>query len=242
MQIPRLEEHLFRVMENHLRLSEVATGCDWQLSLEAEVLAFYRPDSGKVVLDCPIQLVGTEDERTQTWLWAWANAGSDLPAGTLEAVNRLKKAAVSAGADDFYQNENTFPYPRPTFGAEMAILTAGVSDGFTTFRCPYEGGAAYIVIESCPKAAKLPNDPMRIGKAILEGITHFTLDHRAAITAYLGEPDAEGVYRGGIKIDFDAQGRVGNVEYTLTPEAAPAAPPKPVSPLERLKGLFRRDG
>jgi hypothetical protein len=235
MALPKLEDHVFRVLENFHRLSEAAEGLNWNLSMDSETLTFYHPKTLRVAFDCPAQLVGTEDERTGTWLWAWANEGSDIPGGMLEAVKRLKSVAEAGGADPFYQNPRTFRLPHPNFGTEMAILAAGVSDGYTTYRCPYDGGAAYLVVESCPKAVALPDSPLRISKAIMDGVSNFALDHRAAVAAYLGEPGPDGFYERGIKIGFDAQGRVGPMDFVLTPEAAP-----PRSPLSRFRGLFQR--
>jgi hypothetical protein len=232
----RLEEYAFRITENYLRLSEVIEGCSWQIDMATELLTFYIPKSQKVIAQCPAQLVGSENDADQTWLWAWANEESNLPPGMLEAVNRLRRTAESQGQSEPYLTGEEFALPRPSFGAEMAVICAGISSGFTTYRCPYPGGAAYAIVESCPPAAQLPSDIMRTIRTLTTGVSAFPMNHRDAVRAYLGEPDADDVFAPGIKVVFDDLDRIADIQARLSSENV--SPPPSKSPLDRLKRLF----
>lgn len=214
-----LEGYVFRVTENFLRLSEVIGDANWGLTVSEATLVFDRPGAGR--LACPAQLVGSESEAAGTWLWAWANAASNLPPAILAAVERLRETAREEGGPDFYQDADAFSMPHPNFGTEMAIRCAGVTGGFTTYRCPYPGGAAHVVVTSCTEAERLPADPMRTVKAITTALSAFSVDHRKAVRAYLGEPDAGGIYQPlGLRLEFDGLGRISGINATLEPPAS----------------------
>ena len=46
------------------------------------------------------------------------------------------------------------------------------------------------------------------------GVVEF--EHQEAVQAYLGKPNAEGVYPPGIQIEFDDEGRIKEMQSTLT--------------------------
>lgn len=214
-----LEDYLFQIMDNNFRLQEVLGEYQWGLKTSTGILTF-TSKAGKSIANCPVQFVGSESDGT--WLWAWANEDSQIPSDYLTAVHQLK----ATQADSLFQDASEFPLPRANFGHEVALLCAGVSKGFGTFRCPYAGGAAYVVIESFPKARDLPFDPNRTIQAVLAAISTFDVrDHRAAWDAF---PTGE-----RLTATFDEQNRIKNLQVTLTPETL--TPTKP-SLLERLLG------
>lgn len=236
MSLLRLENYIFAQVENQFRLYEILPeGFAWHIDMSAELLTFYDPADEKVALRCPFQLVGSKSSETGTFLWAWANTESNLPAAVLEHVRRLKSAAEAEGKREPFADAQAFPVPHDTFGMEMSVLCAGIGGGFCPYACAYDGGVLYTVVETAPKAKALPSDPFRTIRAITTAISAQSFDHQEAVRAYLGEPDADGVYaKAGIKIVFDAQGRIGEMSAVLEP------PKKPVSPLDSFKRLFGR--
>lgn len=232
----QLEDFVFQKTENSFRLGEILPDdFAWQIDMKREKLSFYSQASGQVAFECPVQLVGSGETAGQTWLWAWANYESQLPDTILESVRKMKALAEESSVGQIYLNDTAFSIPSKSFGTEAAILCAGVSGGFCPYSCPYDGGILYTVIETAPQARDLPADPMRTIRAITAAISTFSFDHKQAIRAYLGEPDADGVYaKSGVRITFDAQGRIGEIGFVLQP------PKKPASPLDSIKRLFGR--
>ncbi len=232
----RLENYVFAQIENQFRLYEVLPeGFAWHIDMNKELLTFYDPATQAIALQCPFQLVGSKASEQGTFLWAWANVDSNLPAAVLESVRKLKAVAEAEGKGEPFANEEAFPVPYETFGMEMSVLCAGVGGGFCPYACGYDGGVVYAVVESAPKAKALPADPLRTIRAMTTGISALTFDHRDAVRAYLGEPDGDGVYpNGGIKVTFDGQGRIADMSAVLRP------PEKPASPFDGIKRLFGR--
>lgn len=241
----RLEDHVFQMMENAYRMAEVIGNTSWMLDVPTQRLTLTRDDTGQVVAMLPVQLVGSQSDETQTFLWAWANAASNLPPAILQSVTRLRELAETEGQREPFLIENPFPLPFPDYGMAAAMICAGVTGGFGAYRCPYDGGAAYVVIERFPEAEAVPPHALRASKAITGSISAFSLAHYDALKAYLGEPDASGVFVGrGLRVRLDAQERVGNIEFTMGPDDAAAlnaarpADAPPLSALDKIKGLF----
>lgn len=211
-----LEEYAFRIAENSLRLGEFIGDADWNLDVKGGLLSFVHPRSGDTLVRCPAQIVGSESDANGTFLWAWANTASGLPDTVLQAVNHLRETAETENADPAFQTAEPFPLPHPSFSSEAAYLCAGVADGCAVYRCPYDGGAAHVVVMTCPELDTLPADSLRAIRAITSCISVFELDHQAALHAYAGEPDKNGVYAAkGVRVTFDEQGRIANMEATL---------------------------
>ncbi|MBC8134812.1 MAG: hypothetical protein H8F28_02875 [Fibrella sp.] len=236
MSLLRLENYIFAQIENQFRLYEVLPeGFAWHIDMTEELLTFYDPATEKIALKCPFQLVGSKATAPQTFLWAWANTESNLPAAVLEHVRKLKSVAETEGKGEPFTSDQAFALPYDEFGMEMSVLCAGVGGGFCTYACGYDGGVLYTVVETVPQAKALPPDPLRTIRAITTGISAVSFDHKEAVRAYLGEPSADGVYaKAGIKVAFDEQGRIGEMSAVLEP------PKRSASPLDSLKRLFGR--
>ena len=219
----QIEDYVFRIMDNNVRMQEVLGEYNWNVDMRLGTIAF-KTKSGAVIATCPVQLVGSE--ANGTWLWAWANKESNPPADLLVAVGKLKED----GTEAHFQITEEFPVPSETFGHEMAILCAGLSGSYGTFRCPFSGGALYVVVESFPKARNLPFNPNRTTQAVMAAISTFKVkDHRAAWEAFpVGER---------LEVSFDDQDRIKNIQMTLSPENLPTERP---SLLGRLFG--KRNG
>ncbi|RYG88682.1 MAG: hypothetical protein EON58_19810 [Alphaproteobacteria bacterium] len=125
--------------------------------------------------------------------------------------------AAPANSDSLWTTDQTFPLPNDNFGYEASIISAGFGDMFGYYRCPHGAGAAWAVIESYPEAEGLPDSVYRVTKAIQMCISNIPFDHRAAVSAYLGQPDANGTYANGLTIHFDDLNRIANMQATLRP-------------------------
>lgn len=221
----RLEDHVFRIMENQLRMQEIHESHDfnWGVDLQTGRLTFADKTTGAVFADLPMQLLASQSDVSGTWLWSWANAngGNAFPASIVRLAESVRDFAATNGADNarFTQGQ-PFPLPNANFGHEIATICAGFGRAFGFYRCPYDDGAAWAVIESYPAASALPSSLLRQTRAISDAISVFAFNHRDALAAYLGEPDANGTYQSGLTVTFDEQGRIANLSATLKPATA----------------------
>ena len=116
--------------DRHHHLSCIVSNHAWHFDLPTGTLSFgnqYRWQT---------QLLGTESEASNTWLWAWGNTESNIPAHLL-----VTSLALKAYGEQHAIPELTTPQ-----------LPLDQIDGHTLceanayYRCPYEGGALFVLI------------------------------------------------------------------------------------------------
>src|SRR5437588_5664902 len=115
----RLEDHVFRILENQAHLLEGLGEFNWDLDLDTGLLTFSDSDGGETLARVPVQLIASESRSTGTWLWAWANSQSEIPPDRLRGMERVREEAAREGAEVFLRDRE-FAIPRERFGAEMA--------------------------------------------------------------------------------------------------------------------------
>lgn len=199
------------------------------------------------------QLLGTESEVSGTWLWAWANTASNIPAHLLTASLALK-----AYGEQHNIPELTTPQP-PLDQIDphaLALLTSGICEASAYFRCPYNGGALYVLITD-DNFPKCPDPPLqRIATVFPQAIAALDLpDHEQALCGYLDHyglshehADGRIVVPGAggepvLSAAFDAHKRLTRLDVTLTALAPPhvsdvlAPPPEPSWDDEQLRRI-----
>jgi len=129
------------------------------------------------------QVLGTESEATRTWLWAWANEGSNIPAPLLQASLQLK--ALGEAQEILELAQPQLPLGEVN-GHFFLMIASGVCQANAYFRAPYEGGAAFLLIkdETFPKHADPPLQ--RIATIFPQAIASIEIpDHKLALMGHL---------------------------------------------------------
>jgi hypothetical protein len=213
----RLEDHVFRVLENQAALFEYLGEHSWGFDMDTGQLSFTAAEADEWLASCPVQLVGTESEADGSWLWAWANAQSHIPPSLLRGVEQVRQEGERLGDALFSEPKHSLSHAH--FGAELAIRSAGFLGLPTYYACPYEGGVLFTVLEELPEPARKARTSMSAIRAIQAGISALTLNHREAVYAYLGAPAAGGeneaawrVGDGLLRVTFDGVDRVTGME------------------------------
>jgi hypothetical protein len=135
----------------------------------------------------PIQILGTEDQGSGTWLWAWANSQSGFPPGLLKAAERVRSFGESEGVAELV----TAMLPSSEYpGHLLACVAAGIADADCYFPGAIPGGACFMLIFETPLRQASPTDPVRIIRVLTQVTCAFGVDHRAMARAYL---EAEGL-------------------------------------------------
>ena len=132
------------------------------------------------------QILGTESHETNTWLWAWANTGSNLPFALIQASLQMKQLGEQQQIPEL--TEPQIPLTDEINGHVLSMIASGVCDADAYYRGPYDGGAAFLLI----KDAKFPpskEPPLaRLAHFFPQAISAFSIpDHRLALTSYLDQ-------------------------------------------------------
>ncbi len=170
----------------------------------------------------PIQLLGTESDQSNTWLWAWANEQSDLPETVLAAVHKIHQFGRAKGINEL--TEATFSLE--TISAhEIAMVCTALSDTACYYVAGYDGGALYTLIDDVPDQVNTASLE-RINTVIMQSISQFPVDHRAACLPYLRQQNlnieetgemmvATRPGEGRLEIVFSPDGRLEEIRAIL---------------------------
>ena len=171
------------------------------------------------------QILGTESHETNTWLWAWANTGSNLPPALIQASLQMKQLGEQQQIPEL--TEPQIPLSGDINGHVLSMIASGVCDADAYYRGPYDGGAAFLLIkdEKFPRSKESPL--ARLPHIFPQAISAFAIpDHRLALTSYLDQHgityNNEGntviVKEGGnivLTAAFDDQKRLTNLDARL---------------------------
>lgn len=169
-------------------------------------------------------LLGSYGEGAGTWLWAWANKSMDGLAERVTAVSRrMKDIGEARDLPELSAAETEADEP---FCHRLAMVTVGESGASAYYRAPYEGGAAYLVLQE-PLPSPVDMHRMnRIQRVIAEAISTFDLPHREALDAYFAteglnveETGPSEIHveaeDGELRIRFDGKGRITEMKGLL---------------------------
>jgi hypothetical protein len=217
----QLSTYVATAFARQLALADFLEEHAWNVDLERGTVDF---GSDRIY---PIQLLGTESDIEETWLWAWANEQSNLPPQLLQACNHIR--GFGRRTDLAELTDASFPLGVAT-GHMLAMLSAGLTGNCCYYRGPYEGGALFFLINGPPESVLAPVGLERATTVISEVISQFDVDHRLMTESFLRSqgftvadsgramtgkrPNAE-----DLTIEFDAQGRIARFDATLSPGA-----------------------
>jgi hypothetical protein len=170
-----LAQHVITAMARQLALADLIGGRNWGVDIPAGTASFGTD------LSYSIQLLGTESEQDHSWLWAWANAQSDLPPAVLHAASWLREYGQRSAVAELV--EPTFSLDRAD-GHQLALLASGLT-GRCYYRGPYPGGALFFLLEGVPAEVLAPARPERAVTVITQVLQAFPVDHRAAVQSFL---------------------------------------------------------
>ncbi|MBI2898769.1 MAG: hypothetical protein HYY17_01150 [Planctomycetes bacterium] len=191
------------------------------MDLEKGVLALVSRDGPRRQMT--VQLLGSESEESNTWLWAWANDCVSVP----ERVRSLAIAIRQWG-----EKHQVDALVRPHLalgrfgGRHIAAAATVLSKGDGYYRAPYEGGAAYVVVQA-PELRSPSVPSVRIPRIFVETLSKDPIaDPRRALAGYLrsfgwdvrSSPERIEALANGESVftaSLDAQGRPGKMEFRI---------------------------
>ncbi|MBL8793997.1 MAG: hypothetical protein JNM56_08830 [Planctomycetia bacterium] len=204
--------------DKQLHLAELVGEEDWHFNMASGLLSFGQH------LHFQAQVLGTESYENNTWLWAWANEGSNIPEKLL-----VSSLAMKALGEEQQIAEFTTPMLQlgGIDGNTLATIAGGVCQADAYFRAPYQGGAAYLLIQ-CNAYPKNTEPPLaRIASVFPQAIAAMEIpNHKLALAGYLGHYGLAGQDDAGklvVKEDgqavlvaaFDEQERLTKLEVTV---------------------------
>lgn len=189
---------------------------DWNVDFSSGMIRFGEDEY-------PIQFLGTESDASHTWLWAHVNPG-DFPEAVLADGIRFYEQCLTEGMEELRGLE--LPLSPLVNGHNIASMAASTKEGGACYyRCPYENGAAYVLVAGLPDEVFAPASVKEVISTATDLIRQFPLNHGILMSNLLADNCTEvteehGVLTGRFADDatltvrFDDKGRI----ISLKPE------------------------
>lgn len=186
----------------------------WQLDTDNGIITFNDR------LKFPVQILGSESEVSNSWLWAWANKVTPLPAKLLASANELR---ALGGRDAIAELTQAQTSRDKVNGHYLSLLASGVCKADCYYRGPYENGAVFVLITAPQVRQSMDDSPTHLASMFSQVMSNFELNHRTALRSYLEfkrysvtETATELAGRssrgGALKASFDRAGRVTDLQ------------------------------
>jgi hypothetical protein len=217
----QLEKYILKILDNRERLNDVLGEFSWKLNYDRGRIIFLNTD-GRELCSTNFQFIGSVNHLNNTWLWSWAATGSQMPVHLIEGITRVMNEAMEHD-EALFMKSDEFSITDETFADRMSIISTGYIKYFTYLPCHYEGGCLYIAIDGLPATEMIVSDMIRLESIIRSGIDRFSINHKQALTSYLGYAYIQKgdsltwhLPQGSITVLLDEQDRIAHIRTTPT--------------------------
>jgi hypothetical protein len=175
---PLFLQHVAASYDKQMALGDLIGGSDWQFDMGTQSLTFGAKIRFK------IQVIGTESTHSHTWLWAWANEASGIPAPMLRVSEAIRAFGQKNGVREFTQP--SFGLSDQANGHILSMIASGLCNGDAYYRGPYDGGALFMLIRDDRYPHQTINPANRVSTLFPQLIATMPVsNHRQAFLHYL---------------------------------------------------------
>lgn len=129
----------------------------------------------------PFQVLGTESDNSLTWLWAWAEEQTEIPANLLTSARQLRAWGEKEGLQEL-----TLPAVDldRADGTMLSLIASEVCMASGYYRDPYEGGALFLLLSGVALDDQLVFDRAGLIRQMSDLASRYDLDHRSTLLSY----------------------------------------------------------
>ncbi|MBF9221315.1 DUF6882 domain-containing protein [Hymenobacter ruricola] len=171
-----LERYAALAFDKQTDLYEVIGDNSWNVDMAAGTISF-GPQ-----LVFPIQVLGSFSHQSETWLWAWDNAQSDLPEPLLAQARQLRAYGEQHGIDLLTVNQfDATPNDLHAIGS----IASGMFEASGYYLADYGQGILVVTVESEQIDQGAKHDFARVSTVFPQVIGVFEMRHRPAFIHYI---------------------------------------------------------
>src|SRR2546422_10298524 len=158
------ERHAAAAWDKQQALSALIGEHSWGLDTQNGVITFNKR------LNFPAQVLGTESDVSNSWLWAWANKASSLPKKLLASARELraigeKESIVELTQPQISRDNVDGPY--------LSLLASGLCKADCYYRGPYDNGAVFVLISAPAVRQKMDDSAAHLASLFSQVISTF---------------------------------------------------------------------
>ncbi|PSB50925.1 DUF6882 domain-containing protein [Chamaesiphon polymorphus] len=211
-----LSQHVGTAFARQIQFGQLLGDRNFNVNIKQGVVTFGRD------LQYQIQLLGTEAEGDNSWLWAWANEGSNFPTNILQSCNALRDFGTQHTIEELTNRSFSLDV---TDGHSISLTASGLNDNCCYYRAPYSGGALFFLVFNVPNEVFPYVDAAQAIEIITDVISNVNVEHWIMCESFLNSQgftlelseDKINAIRGNdaIKIIFDSQQRIAEIGASL---------------------------
>lgn len=171
-----LEKYAGIAFEKQYNLAEVVGDMNWMVDMNKKTLSFGED------LHFPMQILGSYAFDSGTWLWAWANEASNIPADLLEEANALKQFGEEHNIEFLTMAEYKI---EPTDVHALGLIASGKFGSSAYYAGNYGNGILLATIKDDTIENIKYNEHARILSVIPELTSIFAVNHKRTVENYL---------------------------------------------------------
>ncbi len=170
-----LERYGGIALEKQLHLGEIIGDNNWNVDMTAGEISF---GEGLVY---PMQVLGTFSHSSETWLWAWANTKSGMPAAIMQQALQLKAYGVENGIE--LLSIDSFDFAKHDLHV-IGIIASGMFNASGYYIADYGQGTMVVTIKSDHIDNKKKDNHISILTVFPQLISQFEMNHKNALLNY----------------------------------------------------------
>ena len=168
-------------LHKNAHLLDLIGDAGWDFSMEEGRLRF---DNGMAFR---AEVVGSESDQSDTWLWAWANDASGIPLPLTDAARIAKAHGTTHSILELTTPQ--LKLSEDLHGYYLSAVVSGLVSANAFYACPHEAGSVFLLIrdDSFPlESAGTEELVLRICSIFPQVVMNFTVsDHALALECYL---------------------------------------------------------
>eukprot|EP01116_Phalansterium_solitarium_P016011 TRINITY_DN3616_c0_g3_i1.p1 TRINITY_DN3616_c0_g3~~TRINITY_DN3616_c0_g3_i1.p1 ORF type:complete len:224 (-),score=47.93 TRINITY_DN3616_c0_g3_i1:232-903(-) len=212
-----LDDHAIAAFDRQLHLADLIGDRPWDADIDAGTISFGND------LVYHADVLGTQSDVSQTFIWAWDHP---IRPPHKELAERVRAAGERLGVAELVQRQ--VEVTNRVNGHTLAMVAVGLADANAYYRCPYDQGAAFLLIRDDKFPKPVPQHPLLHATSVIsQAIMQVDLNHRRAIKAYAltagleveeDGPDSLALRHGHEQAvaTFDNRGRLMSSQATVT--------------------------
>lgn len=181
---------------------EVVGDREWHIDFSRGTIAF-----GEQAF--PIQLIGSESDVSDSWLWGWQNVNG-LPENELQLAVRTKALGERLGLEAL--TEAGFSLDETFNGHNLSVVACGLADRYCYYRCPHANGSVFVALSGVPDSVFSPIDAPGFLSATMHCINSCDIDHKVFVDSFLAW-NKTAVERDGLRLSAHFPGGDLEIEF-----------------------------
>ena len=212
---------LIHSLARQLAFGSLVEDCEFGIDITTGHLNFSNG------LEYKIQVIGTESEESNSWLWAWANESIDNP-DILSVARKLQALGEEKQVPELTTPQ--LPLDGENNGLVFITVAQHIAKAPTYYSCDTGAGRAFFLVYPCSDTSRYARPkPHMLNEAFAQVMPSVPFNHQLALVTAakasgIAVTSEDRLSIAGVDYEFDQYGSVTSFTQHQAPSEAPTGP------------------